>query len=164
MKAFDIPGRKIPPTNSPFQKFWHEIPDTIKSWKNMELTIPFFKTTNNPWLAPDQIDYLEYRLLGGPSGDTIYLNHPNWPDMPKNNQEFSLIDGLQRITAVQRFMSNDIPVFGQYIKNFTRPLPLTATLTFIVTEIHDLETLLWYYTKINTKPRGNYATTNNLKR
>lgn len=74
------------------------------------------------WTEEQQIAWLEYHLRGGKSGNTIYLNNPFWSSYrePKQNEysDYVCVDGLQRITAAQRFVHNEIKVFGSYFKEY----------------------------------------------
>ena len=100
------------------------------------------------WTEEQQIAFLEYFLRGGKSGTTIYLNKPDWQRAGTVNgyNDFVCVDGLQRITAVKRFVNNEIPVFGAYFKEYedkSRVLPYGFKLN-----INDLKTesevLQWY--------------------
>lgn len=68
------------------------------------------------WDRNQQIAYLEYILRGGESGRELHFNHPGWQTDYKG--DMVCVDGLQRITAVRRFMDNAIPVFGSYLNEY----------------------------------------------
>lgn len=71
------------------------------------------------WTEEQQIAFIEYFLRGGKSGRDIYLNNPDWGHKNKGDyHDFVCVDGLQRITAVRRFINNEIPAFGTYYKDF----------------------------------------------
>lgn len=102
------------------------------------------------WTEEQQIAWLEYHLRGGKSGNTIYLNNPFWHNVlsPKQTDytDYVCVDGLQRITAAQKFIHNKIKVFGSYYDEFEdkiRVLPQTMILN-----VNDLksekEVLQWY--------------------
>lgn len=102
------------------------------------------------WTEDQQVAWLEYHLRGGKSGNTIYLNNPFWNSYrePKQGEysDYVCVDGLQRITAAQRFIHNEIKVFGSYYDEFEdkiRVLPQTMILN-----VNDLksekEVLQWY--------------------
>ena len=81
------------------------------------------------------------------SGNTIYLNNPFWkdgkiPDIGK----YVCVDGLQRITAAQRFINNEIRVFGSYYKEFEDRIPFgDVTMTLNVNDLKtEKEVLQWY--------------------
>lgn len=73
------------------------------------------------WSESQQIAWIEYHLRGGKSGNTIYLNNPSlhtvW-NMPGEYNEYVCVDGLQRITAAQRFIHNEIKIFGSWFDEF----------------------------------------------
>lgn len=102
------------------------------------------------WTEGQQIAWLEYHLRGGKSGNTIFLNNPFWRSLknPNKNEykDYVCVDGLQRITAAQKFVHNDIKVFGSYYKEFEdniRVLPQMINLN-----VNNLKTekevLQWY--------------------
>lgn len=99
------------------------------------------------WTERQQIAWLEYHLRGGKSGNTVYLNNPHWHSgrLPEKGK-YVCVDGLQRITAAQRFIHNEIKVFGSYFSEYEdgiRILPAT-----IILHVNDLKTekevLQWY--------------------
>ena len=81
------------------------------------------------WTEEQQIALLEFFLRGGKSGRILYFNCPDWihsvPDGEYN--DFVCVDGLQRITAIRRFINNEIPVFGSYYNEFEDKKVLSAT-------------------------------------
>lgn len=103
------------------------------------------------WTEEQQIAWLEYHLRGGKSGNTIYLNNPFWSSYrePKQNEysDYVCVDGLQRITAAQRFVHNEIKVFGSYFKEYEDRLRLANDVTMIL-NVNNLksekEVLQWY--------------------
>ncbi len=72
------------------------------------------------WTDIQQIDFLEFILRGGKTGRILYFNHPNWHHLWEKGEyhDFVCVDGLQRITAIQRFMHDEIPAFGLFYSNF----------------------------------------------
>ena len=102
------------------------------------------------WTEGQQIAWLEYHFRGGKSGNTIYLNNPFWKGVRKLEKnvykDYVCVDGLQRITAAQKFIHNEIKVFGSYYKEFEdniRVLPQMINLN-----VNNLKTekevLQWY--------------------
>lgn len=100
------------------------------------------------WTEEQQIKFLEFILQGGKTGRTLYFNDPYWHSVrPKTGYaDFVCVDGLQRITAIQRFMNNEIPVFGMYHKDFEGETDLIRH--SMVLNVNDLKTkkevLQWY--------------------
>lgn len=62
-------------------------------------------------------------LKGGKSGNDVYFNDPFWMDWNMNNikpdtyKDFVCVDGLQRLTSIQRFINNEIKVLILIIEN-----------------------------------------------
>ena len=103
------------------------------------------------WTDEQQIAWIEYHLRGGKSGNTIYLNNPFWNSYrspkPGEYSDYVCVDGLQRITAAQRFIHNEIKVFGSYFDEYEDSLRLINDATMLL-NINDLKTekevLQWY--------------------
>ena len=69
------------------------------------------------WKEEQQIAYIEYIMRAGLGGREIYFNSPGW--MYDYEGDMQLVDGLQRITAILKFMHNGLPIFnGNYLKDF----------------------------------------------
>jgi hypothetical protein len=69
------------------------------------------------WSESQQIRYVEFILRGGNSSKVIYWNHPGW--MRDWKGEMVLVDGKQRLSAVLRFLDNEIPAFGALYSEYT---------------------------------------------
>lgn len=97
------------------------IPDWIATeQKEMGLQLnPVFQR-GHVWSKEQQIAWLEFFLKGGKSGDTVYLNCPSWHHNVNDGEynEYVCVDGLQRLTAICRFINNEIKVFGSYFKEY----------------------------------------------
>lgn len=102
------------------------------------------------WTEEQQIAWLEYHLRGGKSGNTIYLNNPFQHSVrePRAGEysDYVCVDGLQRLTAAQRFVFNEIKVFGSYFKEFEDGIRVLPQM--MILNINDLksekEVLQWY--------------------
>ena len=68
------------------------------------------------WTTEQQVAYVEYGLMGGEKSMDITCNCPGWMDDFRGPYE--LVDGLQRVTAVRRFMNGGIPAFGLFHDEF----------------------------------------------
>lgn len=100
------------------------------------------------WSEEQQIAFIEYLLKGGKSARIIYFNHPGWMNSFKG--EFVCVDELQRLTAVQRFMNNEIPAFGVYLKDFEDKLPRDVDLIFNVNNLKTRKEVLQWYIEFNS--------------
>lgn len=102
------------------------------------------------WTEEQQIAWIEYHLRGGKSGNTIYLNHPFWRSIREpyatEYRDYVCVDGLQRITAAQRFVHNEIKVFGSYFNEFEDSMrTLQQTMILNVNDLKtEKEVLQWY--------------------
>ena len=100
------------------------------------------------WTEEQQIKYIEFVLRGGKSGKVIYLNNPSWHRaQPVNGyNDFVCVDGLQRITAVRRFLNDEIKVFGYRYSDFEGDTDIIRH--SMAVNINDLRTkkevLQWY--------------------
>ena len=97
------------------------------------------------WNEHQQIAYIEYLIRGGESGRDVYFNHPGW--MSNFNGEFVCVDGLQRITAIKRFIGCEIPAFGAYYDQYEDKRAMRRNITIRI-HVNDLKTraevLRWY--------------------
>ena len=70
------------------------------------------------WDDDKRSKYIEYILQGGMSGKDIYFNCPEFGGGKAESRKFMrtlyIVDGLQRITAVRKFLNNKIKLFGLY--------------------------------------------------
>jgi uncharacterized protein with ParB-like and HNH nuclease domain len=70
--------------------------------------IPKFQRDNDKWTKKMQISFVENFLMGYKS--SIYLFFVGEEEFPK----WKILDGLQRLTALSLFISNELKVFGEY--------------------------------------------------
>lgn len=100
------------------------------------------------WTEAQQIAYTEFFFRKGETARTIYFNYPNWEtEHPESDiKQMVLVDGLQRLTALRRFMNNEIPLLGYKFSEFTDKMTtVDFTLKFnINTLITRKEVLKWY--------------------
>lgn len=97
------------------------------------------------WTEEQQIKYIEHLLKEGYTAKDVYFNQSGWGDTYTG--EFVCVDGLQRITAIQRFLNNEIKVFGLYLneyedaKRISRDIRITININNLKTR---KEVLKWY--------------------
>ena len=123
---------------------------TISEWEQDE----YYQLQLNPnfqrghvWTEKQQMLFVEFLLRGGKSARVIYFNKPSWQMTKTVNDydDFVCVDGLQRITAVTKFLKNEIKVFGSYYKDFEDKIPLSIDLIFNVNDLKtEKEVLQWY--------------------
>lgn len=105
------------------------------------------------WTEDQQCSYMEFLLRGGRTGRDIYLNYPSWyhhvPEGAYN--DYVCVDGLQRITAITKFVHNDLKVFGSYYEEFTdSPSILVDTIRLHVNDLQSYAAVLKWYIEINS--------------
>lgn len=104
----------------------------------------------NVWTKEQQIAYVEFLLRGGTSAKIIYFNCPNFSSgcTDKENNPMVCIDGLQRITAIRKFIANELPIFGGYYLNDFSDKNVILRRNSIKININELKTrkeiLEWY--------------------
>ena len=104
------------------------------------------------WTETQQIKWLEFFLQGGKTSRIIYLNNPSWNGTvaPGQYNDFVCVDGLQRLTAIRRFINNEIPVFGSYYKEFTDSLRITQSVKVNINDLKSEREVLQWYIDMNT--------------
>lgn len=132
-----------------------DVPYMINKWQetedyNLQLNPDFQR--GHVWTETQQIAYVEFLLRGGKAARTIYFNKPSWGGSGTltDYDDFVCVDGLQRITAVLRFMNNEIRVFGSYYNEFEDRLPSDIELMFNVNNLQTKKEVLQWYIDMNT--------------
>lgn len=104
------------------------------------------------WTEKQQVKFLEFLLRGGKTGRNLYFNDPYWHSVrPKTGyRDFVCVDGLQRITSIQRFLNNEIRVFGQLYSEFGGKTDLLRhSMVFHVNDLKTREDVLRWYIEMN---------------
>lgn len=103
------------------------------------------------WTRSQQIAYVEFLLRGGTSGREICLNCPSWhfPVEPGAYDEFVCVDGLQRLTAIRRFINDEIPAFGSKYSEYTDKLRSINTIRVSINDLKSREEVLRWYLEMN---------------
>lgn len=129
---------------------WRYLQQTIDEYiNNFGLTmIPDFQR-GHVWSDEQRSAFIEFKLRGGRGSDVIYFNHPqrNW----NYDNNFVVVDGLQRITTVLRFMNNEIPAFGYYYDEYDDELHMSPRFKFNVNSLTTRHEVIQWYLDINTK-------------
>jgi uncharacterized protein with ParB-like and HNH nuclease domain len=103
------------------------------------------------WTEAQQIGYVEFLLKGGKTARVVYLNNPNWHNRADGYKEFVCVDGLQRITAVTRFVNNEIPAFGHLFNEFEdTPRLMQNTMRINVNDLKTRREVLQWYIDFNS--------------
>lgn len=124
----------------------------IEDWTNptagaaLEISPDFQRA--HVWTEQQQISFVEFLLKGGDTSPILF-NCKGWGI----NWEgpFQLVDGKQRLTALLRFLNNEIPAFGAYYKEYTDSIRFADTrLQFWVNNLKTRKEVLQWYLEINS--------------
>ena len=129
----------------PFLKDW--IADEQKD--SLELNPDFQR--GHVWTREQEIAYIEFLLRGGRTGRDLYFNKPSWHNAVPDGayDDFVCVDGLQRITAILRFLGNEFPAFGSYYREFEDRLSITNTVRVHVNDLKSKKEVLTWYIEMN---------------
>lgn len=101
------------------------------------------------WSESQQIAFVEYFLKGGRTGRDLYFNCSTWQSA--YNTPIYCVDGLQRITAMTRFLENEIKAFGNFRDDFGGKLrTISHNFRFNVLRIKNKKELLNIYLDFNS--------------
>ena len=123
----------------------------INDWvKEHDLKInPDFQR-GHVWEEDKQVAFVEHILRNGVGSNVIRFNHPDWMNF-RQMDGMVLVDGLQRLTAVMRFMNNEIPAFGYLLNEYDdKPNWSRCNLIFMVNDLKTRKEVLQWYLEINT--------------
>lgn len=114
----------------------------------------------NVWTEEQQIKYVEFFLRGGKTANIIYFNCPQFDmgscERIKNADVLPMqcIDGLQRLTALRKFIKGNLKVFGNNtIDDFEDKKMLLRrydTLKFNVNNMQTKADVIKWYLDFNT--------------
>jgi hypothetical protein len=114
----------------------------------------------NVWIEQQQIAYMEFFLRGGQTARIIYFNCPfftkgNLDDYKAGKYEMPMVcvDGLQRLTAIRKFLRNELPVFGYTLDEFEDKdilLRRHMELKFNINNLKTKKEVLQWYLDFNT--------------
>ncbi|MDY8021194.1 DUF262 domain-containing protein [Paenibacillus polymyxa] len=101
------------------------------------------------WDEAQQVAYIEYLLKGGKTARVIYLNCVGWQN-GVYGEDFVCVDGLQRATAIKRFIHNEIKVFGAYFKEYEDSPRMTQGVKININDLSTRKEVLQWYIDFNT--------------
>lgn len=103
------------------------------------------------WSEQQQKSFVEFILRGGKC-NPILFNHAGWMRGDVTS-DFVLVDGLQRLTALRRFLQGDLPVFEGNIFIYQieriRTLLLSTYVRFHVNDLKSRDDVLRWYLQLN---------------
>ena len=107
------------------------------------------------WTEQQQCEFVEFFLRGGKTGRIIYFNKPDWQRevQPGAYNDFVVVDGLQRLTALRKFMQGKLKVFGLFLYQFEGTIRQSSACDNLCFNINSLKTkreVLEWYLQMNT--------------
>ena len=105
------------------------------------------------WTEEQQIAYVEFFIRGGKTARVIYFNCPSFNNFTGNNNPMVCVDGLQRLTALRKFLNNELKVFGGYLNDFEDKdifLRRTDQLRFNINNLKTRKEVLQWYLDFNS--------------
>jgi hypothetical protein len=143
----DIP--RLPRAHYTVDFDWHYLEEQLRHQQD-ELGLdldPDFQR-GHVWTEEQQVSYVEYILQGGEAAKTLIAVSVNWEAYPPTS--YALLDGKQRLTAVLRFLRNEIRAFGRLRSEFKGRLRCTtARFEWRVIEVKDRADVLRAYLTFN---------------
>ena len=147
----DIP--LMPPNRYEIDVEWQSIEETIQTHieKDGLDLLPVFQR-GHVWTEAQQRAYVESMLHGCEVSRMIIFNHYRWEELPQNPPKGTMVivDGLQRLEAVRKFMRGDLVVFGRRFGEFTGALRLSyARFKIRILQLPTEEAVLRLYLALN---------------
>lgn len=103
------------------------------------------------WTDEESIRYVEFKLSGGYAVNDLYFNCNGW--MRSWKGPFVCVDGLQRITAVMKFLNNEIKAFDSFYKEYEDRLGLEPEFIIHVNNLETRKEVLQWYLEMNSNGR-----------
>lgn len=122
---------------------------TLERWKP-EMNPVFQRDV--VWDENQSVAFVEFFLKFGHLNlnvNNIYFNQPRWGDEFVNNK-MVIVDGKQRLTALTRFLENDLKAYGKHFREFEGRLSDETTLKLHVMDFTDMKLVYTWYLAMNT--------------
>jgi uncharacterized protein with ParB-like and HNH nuclease domain len=127
---------------------WRYLEKKLSDWsEDQEVLISPDYQRAHVWTKPQQIKYVEYIMRGGHAGKQIYWNCADWGQ--GYNKPIELVDGKQRITAVRKFMNNEIEAFGYKARDFKYLRDTKLDMIFYINNLKTKKEVLQWYLDLN---------------
>jgi len=128
---------------------WDYVEDMLDSYNTYNLNLEPEFQRGPVWNDTQRSRYVEWILRGGRTGRDILFNCPGW--MGDFKGPMLLVDGLQRLTAVRRFLNNEVKAFGYYRNEYQGTLRLHRhDFLFYVNDLNHYKDVLQWYLDINS--------------
>ena len=122
--------------------------EKIKDWvDNLGLDFDVDFQRGHVWTEEQQISFVEFILKGGTT-TPIYFNHPNW--MNSFEGDFVIVDGKQRLTAILKFLADDLKAFGSKLSDFENLYLNTFDIKININDLKTKKEVYNWYLEINS--------------
>ena len=128
---------------------FNEFIGQIQDWQRMGLDLTPDFQRGHVWTEAQQIAFIEFLIKGGVS-PIIRLNHSDWMNFRQPNPTFVVVDGLQRITAIVRFLQDEIKAFGYFFSEYESNLGRGITVRININNLKTRKEVLSWYIELNT--------------
>ena len=136
--------------------FWRYLETNFQQWEEMcglDLDPPYQR--GHVWTEAQQKAYVEFVIRGGQTGKVLLFNCPGWNGGDIRGP-IELVDGKQRLTAVLRFLHNEITVLDDfpgvgpvYAKDFEVLRDLELRFEVFVNGLETRAEVLQWYLELN---------------
>jgi len=150
---------QFPTTHYKINVPWKYLESSLESFAEgttLELDPDFQR--GHVWSEDQQRAYVEYVLAGGEVGKNLIWNALDWP--MNATAPVQLVDGLQRLTAVRKFIAGNLEVYGMHYEKGER-LDMDANFEFRVCSLSRPDVLRLY---LNINAGGTPHTSEELDR
>jgi hypothetical protein len=132
---------------------WNDIERIIERYTNeykLEVNPDFQR--GHVWTEAQQIAYIEHVLQGGKASNELRFNCIGW--MKTYEGPMVLVDGLQRLTAVRRFLRDEIRAFGHTCTELKVPehhhrVPSDYAFVIYINDLRSRKDVLQWYLELN---------------
>lgn len=121
---------------------------TFREYYELNLEPDFQRS--HVWDREQQVKYVEHVLRNGPSGRAIYFNAPNFQSNKSIGKPMILVDGLQRLTSVRKFMNNQLQAFGLYHREFEGRMSHQVNFDVYINDLTERKDVLQWYLDLNS--------------
>lgn len=147
----DVP--QMPANQYEIDVEWHYLEETVQKHTRedgLDL-LPRFQR-GHVWTEAQQAAYVAAMLHGCEVARTIIFNHSRWDELPQNPPKGTMVivDGLQRLEAVRKFMRGDLRVFGKRYGEFKGVMRMNhARFKVRITKLPTEEAVIRFYLALN---------------
>lgn len=147
----DVP--QLPGNQYEIDVEWRNIESTVQDYieKDGLDLLPRFQR-GHVWTEAQQVAYVANMLHGCEVARTIIFNHSRWDELPIQPPKgmMVIVDGLQRLEAVRKFMRNDLAVFGMQYAEFKGSLRMQyARFRIRITKLATEAAVIRFYLALN---------------